>query len=151
MELKEYQQNTLKRVKAYLEALDKWRTKREKLFALDVEIAKAVDAPLKAWEEIGGKNYRSRKNGIGEPLPNFCLKIPTGGGKTLLAAHAIDLVNRIYRKKQTGLILWVVPTTQIYRQTIDHLRNRDHSYRQMLDIASGGRTMICEKTDRFLM
>lgn len=149
MELKEYQQNTLKRVKAYLEALDKWRVKRERAIAIDPEMGSAFDAPLKAWEEIGDAHYRSRKNGLGEPLPNFCLKIPTGGGKTLLAAHAIDLVNRIYRKKQTGLILWVVPTTQIYRQTIEHLRNRDHPYWQVLDIASGGRTMISEKTDRF--
>ncbi|HNQ74663.1 MAG TPA: DEAD/DEAH box helicase family protein [Verrucomicrobiota bacterium] len=148
MELKEYQQNTLKRVKAYLEALNSWRDKNEKVVAAAGREA-ALDVPLKAWEEIGGTHYRSRKNGLGESLPNFCLKIPTGGGKTLLAAHTVDLVNRIYRKKQTGLILWVVPTTQIYRQTIEHLRNRDHSYRQVLDIASGGRTMICEKTDRF--
>ena len=84
----------------------------------------ALDVPLKAWEEIGGKNYRSRKNGLGEPLPIFCLKIPTGGGKTLLAAHTVDLVNRIYRQKQTGLVLWVMPTTQIYRQTIEHLQPR---------------------------
>ncbi|MEO7299268.1 MAG: DEAD/DEAH box helicase family protein [Verrucomicrobiota bacterium] len=148
MELKEYQQNTLKRVKAYLEALAVWRVKNEKVIALAGR-EMAVDVPLKAWEEIGGKNYRSRKNGIGESLPNFCLKIPTGGGKTLLAAHTVDLVNRSYRRKQTGLVLWVMPTTQIYRQTIDHLRNRDHSYRQVLDIASGGRTVIYEKTDRF--
>ncbi len=148
MELKEYQQNTLKRVKAYLEALKNWRVKNEKVVAAIGKEA-ALDVPLKAWEEIGGKNYRSRKNGIGESLPNFCLKIPTGGGKTLLAAHTVDLVNRSYRQKQTGLVLWVMPTTQIYRQTIDHLRNRDHSYRQVLDIASGGRTVIYEKTDRF--
>jgi type III restriction enzyme len=148
MELKEYQQNTLKRVKAYLEALKNWRGKNEKVIAAAGKEA-ALDVPLKAWEEIGGKNYRSRKNGIGESLPNFCLKIPTGGGKTLLAAHTVDLVNRSYRQKQTGLVLWVMPTTQIYRQTIDHLRNRDHSYRQVLDIASGGRTVIYEKTDRF--
>ena len=148
MELKEYQQNTLKRVKAYLEALKNWRVKNEKVVAAIGKDA-ALDVPLKAWEEIGGKNYRSRKNGIGEPLPNFCLKIPTGGGKTLLAAHTVDLVNRSYRQKQTGLVLWVMPTTQIYRQTIEHLRDRDHSYRQVLDIASGGRTVIYEKTDRF--
>lgn len=43
----------------------------------------------------------------------------------------------------------MVPTTQIYRQTIQNLRNREHPYRQHLDIASGGRTMILEKTDRF--
>ena len=33
MELKEYQQNTLKRVKAYLEALKSWRVKNEKVVA----------------------------------------------------------------------------------------------------------------------
>jgi len=148
MELKEYQQNTLKQVKAYLEALGVWRAKNDKVVAAAGKEA-ALDAPLKAWEGIGGKNYRSRKNGLGEALPNFCLKIPTGGGKTLLAAHTVDLVNRSYRQKQTGLVLWVMPTTQIYRQTIEHLRNRDHPYRQVLDIASGGRTVIYEKTDRF--
>ncbi|MGI8965348.1 MAG: DEAD/DEAH box helicase, partial [Limisphaerales bacterium] len=135
-------------VKSYLEALNRWRVKNEKVIALAGK-EMAADVPAKAWDEIGAKNYRSRKNGVGDSLPNFCLKIPTGGGKTLLAAHAIDLINRIYRQRQTGLVLWVMPTTQIYRQTIEHLRDRDHPYRQVLDIASGGRTVIYEKTDRF--
>ena len=148
MELKEYQQRTLSQVKSYLEALNSWRERNEKVIAAAGKES-ALDVPLKAWEEIGAKNYRSRKNGVGDSLPNFCLKIPTGGGKTLLAAHAIDLINRIYRQRQTGLVLWVMPTTQIYRQTIEHLRDRDHPYRQVLDIASGGRTVIYEKTDRF--
>jgi type III restriction enzyme len=148
MELKEYQQRALAQVKSYLEALNRWRVKNEKVIALAGK-EMAADVPLKAWEEIGAKNYRSRKNGVGDALPNFCLKIPTGGGKTLLAAHAIDLINRIYRQRQTGLVLWVMPTTQIYPQTIEHLRDRDHPYRQVLDIASGGRTVIYEKTDRF--
>jgi len=150
MELKEYQQVALKQVKAYLEALHRWREKNEKVIEAAGKDA-ALDVPQKAWEEVGGKFYRSRKNGLGESLPNFCLKIPTGGGKTLLAAHAVDLVNRNYRRKQTGLVLWVMPTSQIYRQTIDHLRNRDHPYRQVLDIASGGRTVIYEKSDRFTL
>jgi type III restriction enzyme len=79
------------------------------------------------------------------------LKIPTGGGKTLLACHTIDLINRHYLKKQTGIVLWIVPTTQIYRQTLLSLKDRAHPYRQVLDIASGGRTMILEKTDRFTL
>ena len=148
MELKEYQQRALDQVKRYLEALDSWREKNRqviKTHGSDV----SLDFPYKAWDEVVKAPYHSRKNGIGEYLPNFCLKIPTGGGKTLLAVKAIDLINTIYRKKQTGLVLWVVPTTQIYRQTIQHLRNREHPYRQHLDIASGGRTMILEKTDRF--
>jgi len=148
MELKEYQQRALAQVKTYLEALNRWRAKNEKVVEAAGKEA-ALDVPQKAWEEVGAKNYRSRKNGLGEWLPNFCLKIPTGGGKTLLAAHAIDLINRVCRQKQTGLVLWVMPTTQIYRQTIEHLRDRDHPYRQVLDIASGGRTVIYEKTDRF--
>lgn len=106
-------------------------------------------ASLDAWSAAGVKNYIERRNGIGQDLPNFCLKIPTGGGKTLLAVKTIDLINTIYRKRRTGLALWVMPTNQIYRQTLRNLRNRDHFYRQQLDIASGGKTLIVEKSDRF--
>ncbi|MEQ8533409.1 MAG: DEAD/DEAH box helicase family protein, partial [Imperialibacter sp.] len=63
--------------------------------------------------------------------------------------HSIDLIQKAYLKKQTGLILWIVPSTQIYRQTILALKNREHPYRQVLDISSGGRTLIREKTDLF--
>jgi type III restriction enzyme len=52
-------------------------------------------------------------------------------------------------QKQTGLVLWIVPTSQIYRQTILNLKNREHPYRQTLDISSGGRILIKEKTDHF--
>lgn len=148
MELKEYQQVALGQIKVYLEALDRWRAKnQEAIEKLGPEMA--LDFPLRAWEGVVRTVYRSRKNGVGELFPNFCLKIPTGGGKTLLAVKTIDLINSVYRKKQTGLVLWVVPTTQIYRQTLQGLRDRDHPYRQHLDIASGGRTLILEKTDRF--
>ena len=67
----------------------------------------------RAWEKAGAaRAYLPRKNGLGEPLPTFCLKIPTGGGKTLLATKVIDLVNTHYRRRQAGLVLWIVPTTQ---------------------------------------
>ena len=42
-----------------------------------------------------------------------------------------------------------MPTTQIYRQTLANLKNREHPYRQVLDISSAGRTVILEKMDRF--
>jgi type III restriction enzyme len=144
MELKEYQVKALSEVKTYFRHLAEWRKKADQM--PDAEIA----FPAKAWEKaVPARSYISRKNGIGKPLPNFCLKIPTGGGKTLLAVKMIDLANIIYRKKRTGLVLWIVPTTQIYRQTIQSLKDRDHPYRQHLDLASGGRTVILEKTDRF--
>lgn len=144
MELKEYQVRALADVKAYFDLLADWRDKAEQNPEFE------IDFPAKAWEKsTPWKIYKPRKNGIGEPLPNFCLKIPTGGGKTFLAVKMIDLANIVYRKRKTGLVLWIVPTTQIYRQTIQSLKDRDHPYRQHLDLASGGRTVILEKTDRF--
>lgn len=145
MEPKEYQIKTLNRVKQYLDLLYQWRQKA--LANPDLEI----DFPAKAWAKMEGlyRQYTSRFDGLGRPLSCFCLKVPTGGGKTFLAVKTIDLINTVYRKNQTGLILWVVPSTQIYNQTIRSLRNRDHPYRQHLDIASGGRTLIREKKDLF--
>jgi len=147
MELKEYQKRTLEQVRCYLETLAEFRAKNERLIKEDPELS--INFPLKAWEKVVGTTYHSKKNGLGEDLPNFYLKIPTGGGKTLLACHTIDLINRIYLKRQTGIVLWIVPTTQIYRQTLASLKNREHPYRQVLDISSGGRTVILEKMDRF--
>lgn len=147
MELKEYQKRTLEQVKLYFENLYELRLKNEIAKKNDPDTA--FNFPAKAWKKAGGINYISRNNGLGDPLPNFYLKIPTGGGKTLLACHAIDLVNRIYRRRQTGFVLWIVPTTQIYRQTLIALKNREHPYRQVLDIASAGRTLILEKSNRF--
>jgi len=147
MELKEYQKKTLEQVKRYLGSLAEFKAKNEKATEIDPDLS--INFPLKAWEKVIATTYYSKKNGLGEELPDFYLKIPTGGGKTILACHTIDLINRIYLKKQTGIVLWIVPTTQIYRQTLANLKNREHPYRQVLDISSGGRTVILEKMDRF--
>ena len=144
MELKEYQQKTLDQVKNYLTLLDEWKKRTNDNPELE------IDFPAKAWGKAQiPRSYIPRKNGIGNPLPNYCLKIPTGGGKTFLAIKAIDLINQIYLKKKTGMILWIVPTTQIYRQTLKNLKDKAHPYRQHLDISSGNKTLILEKTDRF--
>ncbi len=145
MQPREYQQRALTEIRTYLGLLADWRKKAEA--NLDLEI----DFPAKAWEKVVHRRlYIPRKNGIGEPLPTFCMKIPTGGGKTFLAVKTIDLVNMVYRRRRTGLVLWIVPSTQIYRQTIKQLQDKDHPYRQHLDMASGGHTVIKEKTNRFL-
>jgi type III restriction enzyme len=147
MQLKQYQQETLAAVRIYLEHLAEARAKDQKARAIDPEFGS--NWPVKAWEKVRTTAYLPRKNGIGEPLPSFCLKVPTGGGKTLLATKTIDLVNTHYRKANHGLVLWVVPTTQIYNQTLAAFKDRDHPYRQTLDVTSGGRTLILERTQRF--
>jgi len=44
----------------------------------------------------------ARKDGPERPVPNICLKVPTGGGKTLLGTLAVERINTEYCKKQTG-------------------------------------------------
>lgn len=150
MVLKEYQKRVLDTVRAYIEQLAKARQSLERMRQVDPEMDFDLDWPAQAWEKVtSGSGYQSRKNAIGERLPTFCLKIPTGGGKTLLATRVIDLVNTYFRRKRAGLVLWVVPTTQIYNQTLRALKDRDHPYRQQLDLASAGRTLILEKTGKF--
>ena len=148
MILKEYQQIALKEVRAFLDLLVEWRKKAETAKEIDPDIT--FDWVQRAWEKTGmARPYLPRKNGLGEPLPCFCLKIPTGGGKTLLATKVIDLVNTHYRRRQSGLVLWIVPTTQIYQQTLKALKDRDHPYRQQLDVASAGKTLVLEKNSGF--
>src|SRR5688572_4709680 len=144
MKLKEYQERALKETKVFLEQLAIWRAKAREgddwLF----------DFAEKAWEKAAiGRTYLKKKDGLGRPLPVFCFKIPTGGGKTLLGVKTIDLVHSLYLKRQTGLVVWIVPTLQIYRQTLQRLKDRDDPYRQHLDMVSAGKTLILEKTDTF--
>ena len=148
MILKEFQKNALSQVRDFLERLTEWRLKAAKAHEIDPDLA--IDWVAKAWEKaVPQRTYLPRKNGLGEPLPSFCLKIPTGGGKTLLATKVIDLVHTRYRRRQNGLVLWIVPSTQIYSQTLKALKDRDHPYRQQLDVASAGRTLVLEKNSGF--
>ena len=150
MRLKHYQEKVIKVLKDYLGELDIARNEYEEMLAIKPNLAKHINFPRDAWEKSTGKTiYHPKTNSLNEPLPDIYLKVPTGGGKTLLACHSIDLIQKSYLKKQTGLILWIVPSTQIYRQTILALKDRDHPYRQILDISSGGRTLIKEKTEMF--
>lgn len=146
MELKDFQKSSLERIRKYL-----------KLVRKEQDEGNVRHASEDAWGELESAfslgHYQERRNGLERDVPNFVLKIPTGGGKTLLAVKTIDTTNEVFRKRRTGLVLWVVPTAAIYQQTVRALKDRNHPYRQQLDIASGGRTLILEKyqgkIDRF--
>ena len=148
MILKEYQKRALDTVSEFLQRLAEWRKKHA--VVLETVPDTTFDWVSRAWETtVPARPYLPRRNGLGEPLPAFCLKIPTGGGKTLLATKIIDLANVHYRRDPHGLVLWVVPTKQIYDQTLRALKDRGHPYRQQIDLASGGRTLVLEKTSGF--
>jgi type III restriction enzyme len=150
MRLKHYQEKVITTLKNYLSALNDFKVKYEKAIEFDAVMASEYNFPKLAFVQATNRTiYHNKTNGLHEPLPDVYLKVPTGGGKTLLACHAVDLIHKTYLKKQTGLVLWIVPSTQIYRQTILALKNREHPYRQILDISSGGKTLIKEKTEMF--
>ena len=157
MELKEYQAGTLDAFGRWLDALaEAERTSEQGSEALrNAGVAIPDDLrnyPKTAWErlaEAGGVaptagSYVSRTDEAGRPVPHVCFKVPTGGGKTLLAAAALERLGR-----QAGLTLWITPTRAIYEQTKGALKNREHPYRQMLERASGGRLKLLEKDDPF--
>lgn len=61
-------------------------------------------------------------------VPYVCLRIPTGGGKTLIAAHAVGTVAKRLGHQDRPLCLWVTPSTTIRDQTLRGLRDREHPY-----------------------
>ena len=167
MQLKDFQSDVLEKLNQYLNILEK-AYQEEKVL---VDHYKKKDQKRnftgfckKTWEKLDENGqipisrdkrdhiqklpYLPKKDELGNSIPNICLKIPTGGGKTLIGVNAVESIND-YFKKNTGLILWIVPTEAIYRQTIKSFKDKIHPYRHTLERASGGRLKILEKTSSF--
>ena len=157
MELKDYQTRTLG-------AFTRWRTELATAEARSETAVAALEQvgadippdirnfPKSAWQKLAeagevanpARLYVERTASAGFPIPHICFKVPTGGGKTLLGAAALERLNR-----NTGLVLWMVPSNAIYQQTKEKLWDRQHPYRQMLERGSGGRVKVLEKDDLF--
>ena len=144
MQLKHYQERVINETKLFLEALG-------------AEYAAGNQyASLAAWDKakklfyLPG-DYRPRKNGLDKDLPTFCIKVPTGGGKTLLATQILGLIYQTCLKSRSGsgLVLWVVPSDQIYKDTLKAFRNRRHFYRESLEFALSRRIEVWEKHEIF--
>ena len=80
-------------------------------------------------------------------IPYVCLRLPTGGGKTLLGAHAVAIVRDAWIEKDHPLVLWLAPTNTIRRQTVQALKDTRHPYRQALDEAFSGRVRVIDIAD----
>ena len=124
MELKNYQKLVLKDIDAYLDALMK------------------TDGINAAWKEY----WASKGIGAGftayyddlAGAPNVCIKVPTGGGKTFLAASSVKTVFDKLPTGKTKFVVWLVPSDAILTQTVANLSNPNHPYRQRLDRDFGG-------------
>ena len=153
MYLKQYQERVVNELKYFLETAHQKRKEVEEqekeLEKVDKKLRKELlgklDYVKKTLTSLGKVQLDSCRDGLGRSYPRVTLKVPTGGGKTLLAVEAIKTYQSLFARKSTGLVVWVVPKEVIYTQTIKHLRDRTHFYRQLLDQLSGGHTIIKEK------
>ena len=138
MQLKDYQQRVIDEVERYLQAVARER-----------DTGNRRHASLDAWRSVRGGPYYEQTNDLGEDYPNFTIKVPTGGGKTVVATQVLGSIYRtlLPERNGAGLVLWVVPSSQIYRDTLRRLSNRNDWYRIMLEHAVSRRIEVWEKTD----
>jgi type III restriction enzyme len=113
IELKKFQQSSLEKLREYLIELNRVGPKRAFIF-------------------VSNQPY---DDGSFKEVPNVCIKIPTGGGKTLVACYSIrEIIDVTLKNKlEKGIALWFVPSESIKSQTLRKLKNRNDFHRRVLD------------------
>lgn len=113
VELKKYQQKSVDILKEYLNELEKVGSKY-------------------SFMGITDKPYKSE---FFNETPFVCVKIPTGGGKTLVGCHSIvEIMSSILKyKMDRGIVMWFVPSEAIKSQTLRKFKDRKDWHRRVLD------------------
>ena len=133
-QLKPYQQKTLDDLKEFLVDANKLvnssKLEPEKALKLVFSL-KNEDTPYKSVPDLIN-------------IPYLCIKIPTGGGKTLVASHSLSTIfdNYLQDKNGKGLVMWYVPSDAIRAQTLLNLQDRQHPYREVLDANFGNSVKV---------
>ncbi|PZU36545.1 MAG: type III restriction endonuclease subunit R, partial [Acidovorax sp.] len=107
--------------------------------------AARVKGPVSAFSELAGRPWHA--GAFGDDLPCVCLRIPTGGGKTVLAAHAVPLLAREWAAVDAPVTVWLVPSDAIRQQTLKALQTPGHPYRAALADAYGEGLRVCVLED----
>lgn len=134
MELKKYQKQVIDDLKRFLQLLVDGQNIRNAYTAL--------------WEEKGIKvgvdgmpPYNAEISGV----PQVCFKVPTGGGKTFLAANAIKPIFDSMPHMHPKAVVWLVPSDPILMQTYNVLKDKNHDYRKKIDVDFGNRVEVYSK------
>lgn len=158
MPLKDYQQNVVEDFGRWYDMLREGRASAIK-YRSEIKKAQAAGLDSTIIDEMRSKvtydlyeiwrkfkndtsaDWKERTDHADNPIPHVCIKVPTGGGKTRIAAAILQQI-----RKARGLVIWMIPTRAIEEQTTNILRDKTHPIRQMLDILSGNRTLIVQKS-----
>jgi len=129
MELKRYQTRALDQLRHFLEKSRSGNIAAA--YAAVIARAPLFDEPDDA--PTYAKGSYTPVEGL-EGVPYCCLRLPTGGGKTLLASHTIKVAAESWMDRARVPVIWLVPSSTIQTQTIDALKTPRHPYR--LDLRS---------------
>lgn len=112
--LKSYQVQTIDAVRRFMAECNDGRAPSEVFadFARNLGVTKA--------------KYHDPFDGI----PCVCVKVPTGGGKTVIAAASIEAIDTAYTQTGHPFVLWLTPSDAITQQTVRALKDPDHPYCQ---------------------
>lgn len=140
MELKTYQQNVLTTLREFLTQARRigHETAYKNLTSTPEMKARLgkLRGDYKVWECIAD-------------VPRVCLKVPTGGGKTILAAHAIKIAAESWMDVEYPMVLWFTPSDVIRKQTAAALQNPRHPYRKALNEQFHGKVRVYDIDDKF--
>ena len=140
MQLKNYQVNTLSVLKRYLQEcrISGAKAAFDKITA-EAETKARLGSLFSAYEEWAAIPC----------TPRVCLKVPTGGGKTIIAAHAIKIVANTWLERDYPVVLWFTPSDTIRRQTAEALKNPRHPYREALDEQFAEKVRVFDLDEKF--
>ena len=156
MQLKKYQNDTLAVIKAFFDALDT-KTPGEAYESVTSSadmIARLGN--LRHYEPLGGsrsratETERTRGSASLPDVPVVSIKVPTGGGKTIIAAHAVKVIAEC-QGRECPFIVWFAPSETIRRQTADALKKARHPYRQALNEAFKGNVQVFDLDEVFMI
>lgn len=138
MQLKKYQEQALATLREYFETA-------------------TVSGPKSAYEQLTRepdlaarlRAYAGQYTQLSElsDTPYVCLRLPTGGGKTILATYAIETARRAWLGREYPMVLWLTPSNTIRTQTVEALKNPRHPYRIALDEQFGGAVRVLDIGD----
>ena len=78
-------------------------------------------------------------------VPQVCFKVPTGGGKTFMAASSLKVIFDALPNTQNKVVVWLVPAETILTQTYKNLNDPTHPYHRRLVEDFNGQVEIYTK------
>ena len=100
-----------------------------------------------AYRELciyNGWGQQSEYYDLFKGAPAVCLRVPTGGGKTIIAASSIQTIDQGTLDTGAPVVLWLTPSDAITTQTFTALNNPSHPYRKTLEKQYPGRVRVCD-------